>query len=210
METLNFWQGFLLIAGIHLLGAASPGPDFVLVSQHTLKHGRKSGLWCSLGIALGLSVHIVYSVLGLATVVANSSSLLWGVKLLGGCYLIYLGIQGLKAKSTTPKTTEIRHSNSPISIKKSIAMGFACNVLNPKAPIYFIAVFTVVLSPQMPWYQLATYGLLMMLLQWLWFAFVTTILSLPKINFRFQTAGHWIDRIFGATMIALGIKVLKS
>lgn len=181
----------------------------MLVSQHTLKHGRKSGLWCSLGVALGLSVHIIYSILGLATVVANSSSLLWGVKLLGGCYLIYLGIQALKVKPATAKGIEVERKATAISLKKSLSMGFACNVLNPKAPIYFIAVFTTVLSPQMPWYQLAIYGLWMMLLQWLWFAFVTTILSLPKLNQAFQAISHWIDRIFGATLIVLGIRVLK-
>lgn len=207
---MDFWQGFLLITGVHLLGAASPGPDFVLVSQHTLKYGRRAGLWCSLGVALGLSVHIIYSILGLATVVANSVTLLWVIKLLGGCYLIYLGVQGLRAKSAKLAPLTATEKTQAIAVKKSLSMGFACNVLNPKAPIYFIAVFTVVLSPDLPWYQLAVYGLWMMILQWFWFAFVTSILSLPVLNQRFQQVGHWIDRVFGAAMIVLGIKVLRS
>lgn len=207
---MDFWQGFLIITTVHLLAAASPGPDFVLVSQHTLKYGRRAGLWCSLGVALGLSIHIVYSILGLATVVANSVTLLWIIKLLGGCYLIYLGIQGLRAKAGQAKLMATTATATPPAIKKSMSMGFACNVLNPKAPIYFIAVFTVVLSPDLPWYQLAIYGVWMMVLQWFWFAFVTSILSLPVLNKRFQAIGHWIDRAFGAAMIVLGIKVLRS
>ncbi|PIE44066.1 MAG: MFS transporter [Gammaproteobacteria bacterium] len=207
---MAFWQGFLLITTVHLLAAASPGSDFVLVSQHTLKYGRKAGLWCSLGIALGLSVHIIYSVLGLATVVANSTTLLWWIKLLGGCYLIYLGFTGLRSKSRPVTMQANRNHSVNLSVKKSLSMGFACNVLNPKAPIYFIAVFTVVLSPDLPWYQLAIYGVWMMILQWCWFAFVTALLSLPILNQRFQVIGHWIDRAFGAAMIVLGIKVLRS
>ncbi len=207
---MTFWQGFLLITTVHLLAAASPGPDFVLVSQHTLKYGRKAGLWCSLGIALGLSVHIIYSILGLATVVANSTTLLWWIKLLGGCYLIYLGLAGLRSKAKAINLQANRGHSVSLSVKKSLSMGFACNVLNPKAPIYFIAVFTVVLSPDLPWYQLAIYGVWMMLLQWCWFAFVTALLSLPVLNQRFQAIGHWIDRVFGAAMIILGIKVLRS
>ncbi len=183
---MAFWQGFLLITSIHLLAAASPGPDFVLVSQHTLKYGRKAGLWCSLGIALGLSVHIIYSILGLATVVANSTTLLWWIKLLGGCYLIYLGFTGLRSKAKAITMQANRGHAVNLSVKKSLSMGFACNVLNPKAPIYFIAVFTVVLSPDLSWYQLAIYGVWMMLLQWCWFAFVTALLSLPALNQRFQ------------------------
>ncbi len=58
------------------------------------------GLLCSLGIALGLSVHIAYSAFGLAAIVAHSSGLLWWVKVLGGSYLIYLGAKGLKAKAS--------------------------------------------------------------------------------------------------------------
>ncbi len=207
---MAFWQGFLLITTVHLLAAASPGPDFVLVSQHTLKYGRKAGLWCSLGIALGLSVHNIYSILGLATVVANSTTLLWWIKLLGGCYLIYLGFTGLRSKAKAITMQANRYHSDNLSVKKSLSMGFACNVLNPKAPIYFIAVFTVVLSPDLPWYQLVIYGVWMMVLQWCWFAFVTALLSLPVLNQRFQAIGHWIDRAFGAAMIVLGIKVLRS
>lgn len=207
---MAFWQGFLIITMVHLLAAASPGPDFVLVSQHTLKYGRRAGLWCSLGVALGLSAHIIYSVLGLATVVANSVTLLWIIKILGGCYLLYLGIQGLRAKAGDARLLAVTQTAPAPAVKKSLSMGFACNVLNPKAPIYFIAVFTVVLSPNLPWYQLAVYGVWMMVLQWLWFAFVTSILSLPLLNKRFQTIGHWIDRVFGVAMLALGIKVLRS
>ena len=92
---MDLLQGLLLITSIHLLAAASPGPDFVLVSQQTLSNGKKSGFMVSIGIALGLSVHILYSALGLAAVIANSITALWVIKIIGGCYLLYLGIQGL-------------------------------------------------------------------------------------------------------------------
>ena len=70
---MDLWQGLLLISSIHLLAAASPGPDFVMVSQQTLSNGRKAGFLCSLGIALGLSVHILYSSFGLAAVIVGES-----------------------------------------------------------------------------------------------------------------------------------------
>ena len=97
-------QGLLIITAVHLLAAASPGPDFVLVSQQTLSNGRRAGLLCSLGIALGLSVHILYSALGLAALIASPTSALWVVKLLGGSHLIYLGLSSLisKIKAVAP------------------------------------------------------------------------------------------------------------
>jgi threonine efflux protein len=210
-NTMELLQGLLLISSIHLLAAASPGPDFVLVSQQTLSHGKKAGFMCSIGIALGLSIHIIYSALGLAAVIANSATTLWVIKILGGCYLLYLGIQGLRAKASTQISNK---PDSKPSMKRSslknIGVGFLCNALNPKAPIYFVALFTVVLSPDLPLLHLVIYGLWMMAIQLAWFSSVVVLLSQPIINEKFQRLGHWIDRILGGAMILIGLKILTS
>ena len=241
---MEFWHGFLLITSVHLLAAASPGPDFVLVSQQTLAKGRRTGLICSLGITLGLAIHITYSVLGLATVIAHSQPLLTAIKWLGGSYLIYLGWQGIQAKPKKPadlahsielidssahvstdtltkQTTINTHttlSDKAISTKKPptdtesttaiLRRGFFCNVFNPKAPVYFVAIFTLVLSPNIPLWQLAIYGVWMMVLQMAWFSTVVMLLSIPAIHRRFQRFEHWIDRILGTAMIVLGLNLI--
>ncbi|WP_251977993.1 LysE family translocator [Salinicola avicenniae] len=208
MEMLH---GLIVITLVHLLAAASPGPDFVLVTQQTLNHGKRVGLLCSLGIALGLLVHITYSAFGLAAVIANSESLLWAIKLAGGAYLLYLGILGLRARPADAEPAAAASTGrSSRSVPRVIGMGFLCNALNPKAPIYFVALFTIVLSPDMPLYQLAIYGAWIMLLQLGWFSAVALLLSTPPIHRAFQRFSHWIDRVLGVAMIALGIKVLTT
>ncbi len=207
---MDFFQGLILISTVHLLAAASPGPDFVLISQQSLKNGRKAGLLCSLGITLGLSVHIIYSSLGLAAVIASSETLLWAIKILGGGYLCYLGYKGIRAKASN-QADDMQVANIPTySTSKSIGVGFLCNALNPKAPVYFIALFTLVISPDLPLYQLAAYGLWMMMIQMTWFSTVVMLLSAPKVRAKFNAIGHWIDRILGGAMIALGLKVLLT
>lgn len=204
---MDFVEGFLLITLVHTLSVAAPGPDFILVSQQALVNGKKAGLLCSIGIALGLSVHIIYSALGLAALITSSLGAMWVIKILGGSYLIYLGVKGLRARPSN--VLNIDHQ--PIkqhSLKRSLLAGFLCNVLNPKAAIYFLALFTVVLSPEMPLYQLAIYGVWMMILQFLWFALVTLVLSQPLFNKKFKRMGHWIDRVLGGAMIALGLKLM--
>jgi RhtB (resistance to homoserine/threonine) family protein len=202
-------HGLLVLTVVHTLAAASPGPDFVFVSQQTLANGKRTGLLCSLGIALGLSVHIAYSAFGLAAIVAHSSGLLWWVKVLGGSYLIYLGAKGLRAKASAGQGGQGIQS-PPRSPLKIIGAGFLCNALNPKAPIYFLSLFTLVLAPDMPPYQIAVFGLWIMLIQLGWFSFVVMVLSIPSVNNKFQRAGHWIDRMLGGAMILLGVKVLIS
>jgi len=208
---MELLQGLLLISSIHLLAAASPGPDFILVSQQTLSHGKKAGFMCSIGIALGLSIHIIYSAFGLAAVIANSSTTLWVIKILGGSYLLYLGFLGIRTKAPKDITKQV---NSKANIKRSplknIGVGFLCNALNPKAPIYFVALFTVVLSPDLPLLHLVIYGVWMMMIQLAWFSSVVVLLSRPKINEKFQRLGHWIDRFLGGAMILIGVKVLTS
>jgi RhtB (resistance to homoserine/threonine) family protein len=206
---MDLLQGLLLITSIHVLAAASPGPDFILVSQQTLSNGKKAGFMCSIGIALGLSIHIIYSALGLAAIIANSITALWIIKILGGCYLLYLGYKGITAKANIQINDDSRKATKHPSTK-SIGIGFLCNALNPKAPIYFVALFTLVLSPDLPLTHLIIYGLWMMIIQLTWFSTVVLLLSRPSINERFKRLGHWIDRILGGDMIIMGVKIITT
>ena len=206
---MDLAQGLIIVTTVHLLAAAAPGPDFILVSQQTLSSGNRAGLLCSLGIALGLSVHILYSSLGLAALIANSSSALWSIKLLGGCYLIYLGISGLRARAGNDQTEQLTTATESSALK-TIGLGFLCNALNPKAPIYFVSLFTIVLSQDTPAQHLLIYGLWMMVLQLAWFSFLTLLLSRPLVTSKFQRMGHWIDRVAGGAMLILGLKVLAT
>lgn len=206
---MGFLHGLLVITFVHLLAAASPGPDFVLVSQQSLAHGRKTGILCSLGIAFGLSVHLTYSALGLAALIASSTSILLGIKLLGGCYLLFLGIKGLGARPETV-SLDLPVSLSGASVSRTVGKGFLCNVLNPKAPVYFVSLFTIVLSPSMPPIYLAVYGIWIMMLQFCWFSAVAILLSSPPVVQRFTQCGHYLNRVMGGAMVVLGVKVLTS
>ena len=210
---MDIIQGLLLITVVHTLSVAAPGPDFILVTQQTLINGKRAGLMCSVGIALAIGVHVFYSALGLSVLIASSVNAMWLIKVLGGGYLIYLGFKIIKAKSQDIDAVIAQCENrkeESLSANRSLLAGFLCNLLNPKAVIYFLALFTVVLSPDLPWFQLAIYGVWMMIIQFLWFALVTILLSQPLVNRRFQRISHWINRMLGGAMIALGVKVLAT
>jgi threonine efflux protein len=205
---MGFWQGFAVITFVHLLAAASPGPDFAYVTRQSLVHGRRAGLLASVGIALGLSIHIVYSAAGLAAIVAHSAHWMTVIKIGGGAYLLFLGVQGLRSRAGS--NDDVAAGDAPASPLRQVGGGFLCNALNPKAPIYFLALFTVVLSPDLPWPVLAVYGAWIMLLQWLWFSLVAALFAHRLIRERLIALRHWIDRAFGAAIIALGLRVLTT
>ena len=195
---------------MHLLAAASPGPDFVLVTRQSLLLGRNAGLLASLGIALGLSIHIAYSAAGLAALVAHSAQWMIMIKLIGGAYLIYLGIKGLSTRKAGRVSSSTTGDISTVSAAQQVLAGFLCNVFNPKAPIYFLALFTLVLSPSLPALHLLIYGLWLMLLQFLWFSLVATVFTYGRMRERLLGIRHWIDRVFGAALVVLGVRVLMS
>ncbi|ROV56871.1 LysE family translocator [Neisseria chenwenguii] len=196
---MDFWHGFWIITGVHILACMSPGPDFILVSQQALGRGRAAGLLTALGIALGFGVHIVYSVFGLVTLVAKSEPLLIGIKIVGGLYLIYIGYKGLRAKAAGGVVEISVQEKTAEPAGRAVWRGFLCNVLNPKAVVYMLSLFTVVLSPSTPVWQMAAYG-----------AWMTLMLSIPEVNRRFQKAGHWIDRVCGGALALLGVKVMSG
>ena len=207
---MDFWQGFTIVTFVHLLAAASPGPDFALVTRQSLQFGRKAGVLTSLGISLGLSIHIIYSTAGLAAAVAHSSDWMMLIRGAGGSYLIFLGIQGLRSKPRHVEDVALGQTQELSSPFRQVSTGFFCNALNPKAPVYFLSLFTVILSPDMPAPTLMLYGGWIMLLQMFWFTTLACFFTNPAIRGRLLKIGHWIDRAFGVAMVALGLRVLNS
>jgi threonine/homoserine/homoserine lactone efflux protein len=131
------------------------------------------------------------------------------IKLAGGAYLLYLGFLGLRSRAGAVDGAR-QETIAPPRASRQVLGGFLCNALNPKAPIYFLALFTVVLSPELPWPTLLAYGAWIMLLQWLWFSLVATLFAHRLVRERLIAVRHWIDRAFGVAMVALGIRVLAT
>jgi len=207
---MDFWQGFTIVTFVHLLAAASPGPDFALVTRQSLLHGRRAGVLTSIGISLGLAIHILYSIAGLAVIVAHSVKWMIFIKLAGGSYLIFLGIKGLRSKPQEEDDLRIDEVKVNASTFHLVSTGFICNALNPKAPVYFLSLFTVILSPDIPLLNLAVYGVWIMFLQLFWFTTLAFFFTNITIRQQMLKMGHWIDRVFGVAMVALGVRVLNS
>jgi len=96
-----YWADFLKIAVAHLLAAASPGPDFAIVLRHSLRDGRRAGVWTAWGVATAICLHVTYSLLGLGLMLRSSPPVFLTIKLVGAAYLAWIGVQALRAKPAT-------------------------------------------------------------------------------------------------------------
>lgn len=204
-----FLQEFITVAIIHLLAVISPGPDFIMISRNSLIYSWKVGLYSSIGLALGNLVHITYSLIGIGLIISKSIVLFTIIKFFGAFYLIYIGYKCLKSKSNQQ---QINNTKERYNIGKlaAIRMGFLTNVLNPKATLFFLSLFTQVIGINTPKITQILYGVEMSVMTFLWFAFVAYILSHNLIQTKFILIQHYLERAFGVILIGLGIKVMTS
>jgi RhtB (resistance to homoserine/threonine) family protein len=199
---------FLLIAVAHFFAVASPGPDFAVVLKQSIQHGRQNALWTSAGVGAAILLHVAYCVLGVALILSQSPSLFMALKYVAGAYLAYLGVQALRSTKPADNTQQTLAQAQPESVYKAFRRGFFTNALNPKATLFFMSLFTLVISPETPVLVQASYGMYMALATWVWFSCLSLVLSKAAVREFFLKSGFWFDRGIGVILIALAIRVV--
>lgn len=202
-----YWPEFFAVALIHLLAVASPGPDFAIVVRESVAHGRRAGVFSALGVGCGIFIHVAYSLLGIGLIVSQSIVLFNALKWLAAAYLFYIGIKALRAKPVSAADAELNRFEGVRSARSAFAVGFVTNGLNPKATLFFLSLFTVVINPHTPLAVQAGYGVYLALATALWFCLVAQLFSHQRVRAGFAKLGHWFDRLMGAVLIGLGVKL---
>ncbi|BCK66508.1 hypothetical protein Srufu_004610 [Streptomyces libani subsp. rufus] len=189
---------------------AMPGADFAVVVRHALD-SRRAGVAAAVGVAGGLLVHTALAVAGLAAVLVAVPALFGAVQLLGGVYLLYLGVGALVAavrRRGTPGDAATAPADSPAAAGaagRSLRQGFLTNALNPKAPVLFLSLlpqFVPAGEPALPRTLLLATMVVAMALVWF-----------PAVALLVDRLGSWLRRprvtraleaVTGALLTTLG------
>ncbi|MDR0277008.1 MAG: LysE family transporter [Paucimonas sp.] len=205
-----YWAEFLTVALIHLLAVASPGPDFAVVVRESVTHGRRAGTWTAFGVGTAIFLHVGYSLLGIGLIVSQSIMLFNALKWAAAAYLVYIGFKALRSRPAAAGAESVQVSTVERTPRAAFVAGFMTNGLNPKATLFFLSLFTVVINPHTPLLVQAGYGVYLALATGLWFCLVAMLFSQARVRAGFARMGHWFDRTMGAVLIALGIKIAFS
>jgi RhtB (resistance to homoserine/threonine) family protein len=202
-----YWAEFLTVALIHLLAVASPGPDFAVVVRESVAHGRKAGTYTAVGVGTAIFLHVGYSLLGIGLIVSQSIVLFNALKWAAAAYLLYIGFKALRAKPASASDASVNVTAGERTARGAFTSGFITNGLNPKATLFFLSLFTVVINPHTPLWVQAGYGVYLAVATGLWFCMVARLFSQERVRAGFARMGHWFDRAMGGVLIALGLKL---
>lgn len=205
---------FLLLISIattQLVALASPGPDFFFISQVAASSTRKQSFRAVCGITLGVFIWALLAVLGLNILLKQLPWLHRGIMTLGGGYLLYLAYlltqSALTAHKAKKSTTEPK---APTIHSKFFLKGLFTNLSNTKALIYFVSVFSAIVTGSVNLQTKAMILGLITLETFLWFLFVSYVFSLPSIKAKYQQYTQYVDGTAGICFAFFGIWLVYS
>ena len=199
--------GFLSAA---LLITISPGPDNLMVLSVGVSRGRRQGMVFGIGCALGCLSHTVLAALGVSALIAASPTAFGALKIIGGAYLVWLGIGALRSRGGA----RVAHTSLPDeSLGRLFAKGLLANAINPKVVLFFLSFlpqFVAAERGDVSW-QTAQLGLLFTAQAAVLFSLLGYFSGAVGawIN-RHPGAGTWMDRVAGAVFVGLGLKLIIS
>lgn len=198
---------FLGLMAVFSVIIVAPGADFALVIRQCIVHGRKTALVTSFGIGMSLLFHISYTILGIGLIVSKSLLLFSLLKWAGAAYLIWLGIMSWRDSGYRLDNEDIPPDSAKISAPKAFAMGFITNALNPKPVLFFLSLFSALVSPQTPAPVQFSYGFGMAAALILWFVVVSYFFTSRPVRERFLKYSSTFNRLTGALFIGLGLRL---
>jgi len=197
----------LAFAGVSLLLAVTPGPDMAVVTKNALAHGRRGVFLTTSGIALALVIWVGATAIGLSALLATSSEALFVLKIIGACYLAYLGIRTLIESRRRP--ADLLAGVPPAASAPAVfRQGFLSAISNPKLGVWFVTFLPQwVLQGQDPFPRLLELGITFAVIGWIWMnvygLFVTRlrdVITAPRVR-------QWMDRITGAVLLGFGVRL---
>lgn len=200
----------IAIALVSLLAAISPGPDFYIVLKNNLSYSRKTGLWTALGISLALIIHLSYTLVGIGILIQEGSFFYRVIKYIGIGYLFYLGLSGLISsfKNSSSSGTPCVKSSNQITALKALTQGFLTNLLNPKAALFFVSLFSQFIDPNTPLIVRIEYAFINWAVTLCWFLILSYLITAKILIAKIDGFRIYIDRVMGAVLMLFATRLL--
>ncbi len=195
----------LLLLPIHFAVMVSPGPNFVLLSTMALSINRLAAVQAAFGVAVGSLIWMVAAALGISAILQALPALGLVLKVIGGTYLIYLGIKLWRSKGA-PKGSARPSLRTPTS--SGFKRGLFVNLTSPKSAAYFGSIFATFLSDSMPFWMLGALIGCFFLISIAWHVTLAVLFSTETIRTPYIRFSKVINRVAGSFLIIFGVRMI--
>lgn len=184
-------------AVMFILGATSPGPSLAVVLRNTMIGGRSRGLACAVGHGLGFGFYAVTVVFGLVVIMENNPDIFTLMQIIGGLFLLYLGIEMIRNKSKVIEQSEGK--------REGFFEGFLIAFLNPKIAVFMLAVLSSILDPGMSSETKWVIAGMGMTIDTIWYVLVALVLSNSTMLTKIEDNQRNLNVTTGVLMIGLAV-----
>jgi threonine/homoserine/homoserine lactone efflux protein len=201
---------FSILLGIAVaiaVGAMSPGPSFVLVSRISVANTRLHGLAAAIGMGLGGALFAVLALAGLIALLERVEWLYLVLKVAGGLYLVYLGVMIWRG-AAAPISVGSAEGRTMHSLPRCLALGFVTQISNPKTAVVYASIFAALMPQNPPLMVVLALPPVIFLIEAGWYAIVAIAFSVPRSQRAYLNAKLWVDRLAGAVIGALGLRLI--
>ncbi|WP_030315434.1 LysE family translocator [Streptomyces flavochromogenes] len=192
----------IAVAVITILAVISPGADFAMTVRNSYLYGRTAGILAAVGIALGVLIHVTYTMLGVGLLVSRTPMLFTAMKLIGAAYLVYIGYRTFVTKAQVDIDLS---EDGGLSKAGALRTGFLTNALNPKTMLFVLSTYTQVVSADTPVFQQVGYGLFMSFAHLVWFGLAAVLFSNQALRSRLLQRQTVLNKVIGAVLVGLGM-----
>ncbi len=195
---------FVLIAGAHFLALLSPGPDFFLIMQAALRLPRRYGIAICAGIASANAIYLLLAVLGLE-IIKETVWLVGLLRYLGASYLIFVGICLLRAPRPNLDSPSSGSFLGAHHHGRQFLVGFLSGMLNPKNAIFYLSLFTVMVSAKTGLATRFFYALWMTSVVFLWDSGIVMVIGRRGFKAWLGRSIFFLEKISGVMLALFGI-----
>lgn len=201
----------LTFVGIAFILAITPGADTMLVMRNALSNNKHAGVITTFGICAGLIVHAALSALGLSIILVRSATAFEVIKLIGGGYLIFLGLQSIVKAFKEPKIHipgDIKHDQGLQKtnfVRHFFMQGLLTNVLNPKVALFYLAFLPQFIQPtDSVLLKSVTLGSIHLFLSCAWLILVANLVSQLRRLLTQPRVKQILEGVTGTILLGLG------
>ncbi|MBW4794548.1 LysE family translocator [Pseudomonas tolaasii] len=210
--TLPHWAYAAPLVSLGLLwivAVVTPGPNFFNIAQLAANGSRRHGVAASAGVASGTILWGLAGGLGIKSLFTAAPMLYVAFKIIGGCYLIYMGLKLFK-RSTPAAGQQMLPDEPRRSMFSAWRLGLLGNLSNPKSALFVATIFASTMPPSPSPMLLTLAVIVMATLSFSWYTAVALVFSSERMASVYSRSRKWLDRFAGGCYLLFGAHLVAN